>query len=155
MLVIAWTIVGLIALFIICSCIKSCVRMATVKRFKNVPIQTPTVITYKDKIIQSLFDGAVEKFFKYKGMTFWYYKDSKYYFETRRFNIVNVKNEIARYYDKLRQKHPGITDFFVSIIENNNCLNWEYDPIDLNSYDPPKSAKNICIDELNKLIENK
>lgn len=155
MLVIAWTIVGLIALFIICSCIKSCIRTATVERFKNVPIQTPTVITYKDKIIQSLFDGAVEKFFKYKGMTFWYYKDSKYYFETRHYNVVDVKNKIVRYYDELRQKHPGITDFFVSMIENNNCLKWEYEPIDLNSYEPPKSAKDICVDELNKLIENK
>lgn len=155
MLVIAWTIVGLIALFIICSCIKSCVRMATVERFKNVPIQTPTVITYKDKIIQSLFDDAVEKFFKYKGMTFWYYKDSKYYFETRHYNVVDVKNKIVRYYDELRKEHPGITDFFVSMIENNNRLKWEYDPIDLNSYVPPKSAKDICIDELNKLIENK
>lgn len=45
--------------------------------------------------------------------------------------------------------------FFVSMIENNNCLKWEYEPIDLNSYDPPKSAKDIYIDELNKLIENK
>ena len=41
------------------------------------------------------------------------------------------------------------------MIENNNRLNWEYDPIDLNSYDPPKPAKDICIDELNELIENK
>ena len=41
------------------------------------------------------------------------------------------------------------------MIENNNCLKWEYDPIDLNSYVPSKSAKDICIDELNKLIENK
>ena len=155
MLVIAWTIVGLIALFIICSCIKSWVRTATVERFKNVPIQTPTVITYKDKIIQSLFDGAVEKFFKYKGMTFWYYKDSKYYFETRHYNVFDVKNKIARYYDELRKEHPGITDFFVSMIENKNSLKWEYDPIDINTYAPPKSAKDICIDELNKLIENK
>lgn len=155
MLVIAWTIVGLIALFIICSCIKSCVRTAVLEHFKNGTSQTPALMTYKDKIIQSLFGGDVEKFFKYKGMTFWYYKDSKYCFETRRFNVVDVKNKTARYYDKLRQKHPGITDFFVSMIENNNCLKWEYDPIDLNSYDPPKSAKDICIDELNKLIENK
>ena len=155
MLVIAWTIVGLIALFIICSCIKSCVRMATVERFKNVPVQTPTLTTYKDKIIQSLFDDDVEKFFKYKGTTFWYYKDSKNYFETRRFNVVDVKNKIARYYDELSQEHPGITDFFVSMTENNNRLKWEYDPIDLNSYALPKSAKDICIDELNKLIENK
>ena len=155
MLVIAWTIAGLIALFIICSCIKSCVRTATVEHFKNVPIQTPTLTTYKVKIIQSLFDDDVEKFFKYKGTTFWYYKDLKYYFETRRYNIVDVKNKIVQYYDKLRQEHPGITDFFVSMIEKNNKLNWEYDPIDLNSYVPPKSAKDICIDELNKLIENK
>ena len=155
MLVIAWTIVGLIALFIICSCIKSCVRMATVERFKNVPVQTPTLTTYKDKIIQSLFDDGVEKFFKYKGTTFWYYKDSKNYFETRRFNVVDVKNKIARYYDELSQEHPGITDFFVSMTENNNRLKWEFDPIDLNSYVPPKSPKDICIDELNKLIENK
>ena len=41
------------------------------------------------------------------------------------------------------------------MIENNNRLNWEYDLIDLNSYEPPKSAKDICIDELNELIENK
>ena len=122
MLIIAWTIAGLIALFIICSCIKSCVRTATVERFKNVPIQTPTLTTYKVKIIQSLFDDDVEKFFKYKGTTFWYYKDSKYYFETRRYNIVDVKNKIVQYYDKLRQEHPGITDFFVSMIENNNRL---------------------------------
>lgn len=155
MLIIAWTTAGLIALFIICSCIKSCVRTATVEHFKNVPIQTPTLTTYKVKIIQSLFDDDVEKFFKYKGTTFWYYKDSKYYFETRRYNIVDVKNKIVQYYDKLRQEHPGITDFFVSMIEKNNKLNWEYDPIDLNSYVPPKSAKDICIDELNKLIENK
>ena len=155
MLVIAWTIVGLIALFIICSCIKSCVRTAALERFKNGPSQTSTLTTYDDKIIQSLFDGDVEKFFKYKGTTFWYYKDSKYYFETRRYNVADVKNKIAQYYDKLRQKHPGITDFFVSMTEKNNQLNWEYDPIDLNSYVPPKSAKDICIDELNKLIENK
>ena len=38
--------------------------------------------------------------------------------------------------------------------EKNNQLNWEYDPIDLNSYVPSKSPKDICIDELNKLIEN-
>ena len=160
MSVFIWTIVGLTTPFIICCIIiycymKSYNRTATLEHFKNDPSQTPVLMTYKDKIIQSLFDGDVEKFFKYKSVTFWYYKDSKYYFETRRFNVDNVKNKIARYYDKLRQKHPGITDFFVSIIENNNRLNWEYDPIDLNSYDPPKSAKNICIDELNKLIENK
>ena len=134
---------------------KELCQNGTVEHFKNVPIQTPTLTTYKVKIIQSLFDDDVEKFFKYKGTTFWYYKDSKYYFETRRYNIVDVKNKIVQYYDKLRQEHPGITDFFVSMIEKNNKLNWEYDPIDLNSYVPPKSAKDICIDELNKLIENK
>ena len=111
MLVIAWTIVGLIALFIICSCIKSCVRTAAVEHFKNVPIRTPTLITYKDKIIQSLFDGDVEKFFKYKGTTFWYYKDSKNYFELYRFSIANVKNKIAQTHNKLRRVHPGITNF--------------------------------------------
>ena len=146
MSVFVWTIVGLITPFIICCIIiycyiKSYNRTAALEHFKNSPSQTPALMTYK--------------FFKYKGMTFWYYKDSKYYFETRRFNVVDVKNKTTRYYDKLRQKYPGITDFFVSMIENNNCLKWEYDPIDLNSYDPPKSAKDICIDELNKLIENK
>ena len=155
-----WIIVGLVTPLIICCIIiycytKSYDRTAVLERFKNGPSQTSTLTTYDDKIIQSLFDGDVEKFFKYKGVTFWYYKDSKYYFETRRFNVVDVKNKTTRYYDKLRQKHPGITDFFVSMIENNNRLNWEYDPIDLNSYEPLKSAKDICIDELNKLIKNK
>lgn len=154
MIVIAWTIVGLTALFIICSCIKSCVRMVTMERFKNVPIQTPTLITDKNKIIQSLFDDDVEKFFKYKGVTFWYYKDSKDYFETQSFSVADVKNKIAQKYDELKQEHPGITDFFVSMTKQNNYLTWEFDPIDLNSYVPPKSTKDICIDELNKLIEN-
>lgn len=155
-----WIIAGLATPLIICCIIiycytKSYDRTAALECFKNGPSQTSTLTTYDDKIIQSLFGGDAEKFFKYKGMTFWYYKDSKYYFETRRYNVVDVKNKIARYYDKLRQEHPGITDFFVSMIEKNNKLNWEYDPIDLNSYVPPKSAKDICIDELNKLIENK
>jgi hypothetical protein len=154
MIVIAWTIVGLTALFIICSCIKSCVRMATMERFKNVPIQTPTLIPDKNKIIQSLFDDDVEKFFKYKGITFWYYKDSKDYFEKQSFSVADVKNKIAQKYDELKQEHPEITDFFVSMTKNNNYLTWEFDPIDLNSYVPPKSTKDICIDELNKLIEN-
>jgi hypothetical protein len=154
MIVIAWTIVGLTALFIICSCIKSCVRIATMERFKNVPIQTPTLITDKNKIIQSLFDDDVEKFFKYKGITFWYYKDSKDYFEKQSFSVADVKNKIAQKYDELKQEHPGITDFFVSMTKQNNYLTWEFDPIDLNSYVPPKSTKDICIDELNKLIEN-
>lgn len=153
-----WTIVGLTTPFIICCIISYCYiksydRTAALECFKNGPSQTSMLTTYDDKIIQSLFGGDAEKFFKYKGMTFWYYKDSKYYFETRRYNVVDVKNKIARYYDKLRQEHPGITDFFVSMIEKNNKLNWEYDPIDLNSYVPPKSAKDICIDELNKLIK--
>jgi hypothetical protein len=154
MIVIAWTIVGLTALFIICSCIKSCIRIATMERFKNVPIQTPTLITDKNKIIQSLFDDDVEKFFKYKGITFWYYKDSKDYFEKQSFSVADVKNKIAQKYDELKQEHPEITDFFVSMTKNNNYLTWEFDPIDLNSYVPPKSTKDICIDELNKLIEN-
>lgn len=154
MIVIAWTIVGLTALFIICSCIKSCVRMATMERFKNVPIQTPTLIADKNKIIQSLFDDDVVKFFKYKGITFWYYKDSKDYFEKQSFSVADVKNKIAQKYDELKQEHPGITEFFVSMTKNNNYLTWEFDPIDLNSYVPPKSTKDICIDELNKLIEN-
>ena len=160
MSIFVWTIVGLTTPFIICCIIiycyiKSYNRTAALEHFKNDPSQTPTLMTYKDKIIQSLFDGDVEKFFKYKGVTFWYYKDSKYYFETRHYNVVEVKNKIVRHYDGLRKECPGITDFFVSMIENNNRLKWEYDPIDLNSYDPPKSAKDICIDELNKLIENK
>ena len=160
MSVFVWTIVGLTTPFIISGIIiycymKSYNRTAALENFKNDPSQTPVLMTYKDKIIQSLFDGDVEKFFKYKGMTFWYYKDSKYYFETRHYNVVEVKNKIVRHYDELRKKCPGITDFFVSMIENNNRLKWEYDPIDLNSYVPPKSAKDICIDELNKLIENK
>ena len=154
MIVIAWTIVGLTALFIICSCIKSCVRMATMERFKNVPIQTPTLVADKTKIIQSLFDDDVEKFFKYKGVTFWYYKDSKDYFEKQNYSIADVKNKIAQRYDELKQEHPGITDFFVSMTKQNNYLTWEFDPIDLNTYVPPKSTKDICIDELNKLIEN-
>lgn len=116
MSVFVWTIVGLITPFIISGIIiycymKSYNRTAALENFKNDPSQTPALMTYKDKIIQSLFDGDVEKFFKYKGMTFWYYKDSKYYFEKRRFNVVDVKNKITRCYDKLRQKHPGITDF--------------------------------------------
>lgn len=115
MSVFVWTIVGLITPFIICCIIycyiKSYNRMAVLEHFKNGHSQTPALMTYKDKIIQSLFGGDVEKFFKYKGMTFWYYKDSKYYFETRRFNVVDVKNKTTRYYDKLRQKHPRITDF--------------------------------------------
>lgn len=128
--------------------------MATMERFKNVPIQTPTLIADKNKIIQSLFDDDVEKFFKYKGITFWYYKDSKDYFEKQSFSVADVKNKIAQKYDELKQEHPGITDFFVSMTKNNNYLTWEFDPIDLNSYVPPKSTKDICIDELNKLIEN-
>ena len=82
-------------------------------------------------------------------------KYKKYYFETRHYNVVDVKNKTVRYYGELRKEHPGITDFFVSMIENKNSLKWEYDPIDLNSYVPLKSPKDICIDELNKLIENK
>lgn len=128
--------------------------MATMERFKNIPIQTPTLITDKNKIIQSLFDDDAEKFFKYKGVTFWYYKDSKDYFETQSFSVADVKNKIAQKYDELKQEHPGITDFFVSMTKQNNYLTWEFDPIDLNSYVPPKSTKDICIDELNKLIEN-
>lgn len=154
MIVIAWTIVGLTALFIICSCIKSCVRMATMERFKNVPIQTPTLVADKNKIIQTLFDDDVEKFFKYKGITFWYYKDSKDYFEKQSFSVADVKNKISQKYDELKEEHPEITDFFVSMTKKNNYLTWEFDPIDLNSYVPPKSTKDICIDELNKLIEN-
>lgn len=154
MIVIAWTIVGLTALFIICSCIKSYVRMATMERFKNVPIQTPTLVADKNKIIQSLFDDDVEKFFKYKGVTFWYYKESKDYFEKQNYSIADVKNKIAQRHDELKQEHPGITDFFVSMTKNNSLLTWEFDPIDLNTYIPPKSTKDICIDELNKLIEN-
>lgn len=154
MILIAWTIVGLTALFIICSCIKSCVRMATMERFKNVPIQTPTLVADKTKIIQSLFDDDVEKFFKYKGVTFWYYKESKDYFEKQSFSVADVKNKIAQKHDELKKEHPGITDFFVSMTKNNSYLTWEFDPIDLNTYVPPKSTKDICIDELNKLIEN-
>ena len=155
-----WTIVGLTTPFIICCiiiycCIKSYNRTTALEHFKNDPSQSSTLTTYDDKIIQSLFDGDVEKFFKYKGTTFWYYKDSKNYFELRRFSIANVKNKIAQTHNKLRQAHPGITNFFVSMTEKNNHLIWEFDPIDLNSYVPPKSAKDICIDELNKLIENK
>lgn len=155
MLVIAWTSVCLAALFIVCACIKSCVRMATMKRFKNVPVQSPALITDKDKIIYSLFDDDVEEFFKYKGITFWYCKESKDYFEKQHYSVVEVKNKIARKYSKLKQEHPGITDFFVSMLKNKDgYLIWDFDPIDLNSYDPPKSAKDICIDEFNKLIEN-
>ncbi len=128
--------------------------MATMERFKNVPIQTPTLVADKTKIIQSLFDDDVEKFFKYKGITFWYYKDSKDYFEKQSFSVADVKNKISQKYDELKEEHPEITDFFVSMTKNNNSLTWEFDPIDLNSYVPPKSTKDICIDELNKLIEN-
>ena len=128
--------------------------MATMERFKNVPIQTPTLIADKNKIIQSLFDDDVEKFFKYKGITFWYYKESKNYFEKQGYNIADVKNKISQKHDELKEEHPGITEFFVTLTKQNSYLTWEFDPIDLNSYVPPKSTKDICIDELNKLIEN-
>ena len=93
--------------------------MATMERFKNAPIQTPTLIADKNKIIQSLFDDDAEKFFKYKGITFWYYKDSKDYFEKQSFSVADVKNKIAQKYDELKQEHPGITDFFVSMTKQN------------------------------------
>ena len=112
------------------------------------------MVADKTKIIQSLFDDDVEKFFKYKGVTFWYYKESKDYFEKQSFSVADVKNKIAQKHDELKKEHPGITDFFVSMTKNNSYLTWEFDPIDLNTYVPPKSTKDICIDELNKLIEN-
>ena len=76
------------------------------------------------------------------------------YFEKQSFSVADVKNKIAQKHDELKKEHPGITDFFVSMTKNNSYLTWEFDPIDLNTYVPPKSTKDICIDELNKLIEN-
>lgn len=153
-MVIIWIIASLIALFIICNCVKNSVQIVAKTRFKNVPNQTQTPVTDKNKCIQALFDDDVEKFFKYKGITFWYYKDSKDYFEKQSFSVVDVKNKIAQCHNDLKQKYPGITDFFVSMTKQNNYLTWKFDPIDFNSYIPPKSTKDICIDEFNKLIEN-
>ena len=154
MLIIAWTIVGLTALFIICNCIKSCINIITRKKFLGEQLQRNSLIKNKAEIIQSLFDNDIEKFFTYKGITFWIYKESKEYFDIYYgFSEINVKNKIAKKFDTLKKKNPNIIDYFVIITKEKNTLSWEFDPIDLNEYKPPKSNKDICIDELNKLID--
>lgn len=154
MFALAWTLAGLLALYIVCSCIKSCVKTAARNKIIDTPIQPERTLQTKEEIINTLFDGGIEKFFKYNGMTFWIYKESKDYFP--RYNVADVKNKIAKSYSDLKSKRPKVTDYFtVMTINEKRELCWEFKPIDFDAYIPPKSSKDICIDEINKLISKK
>ena len=154
MVLVAWMVFAIVVIYLICSCIKFCVKQVT----KDKPVQIKTLVkapaTNKEKIIKELFGNNIELFTKFNGISFWVYSDIYGYFYSATIQTT-VKNKIAKKVATLKKQNPNITDYFVPMTMVQGSVEWDYEPIDFSNYTPPKSKKDECIDELNELIGDK
>lgn len=154
MVLVAWMVFAIVVIYLICSCVKFCVKQVT----KDKPIQVKTVArtpaTNKEKIIKELFGDNVELFTKFNGISFWVYSEIHGYFYSKEVET-SVKNKIAKKVSTLKKQNPKITDYFVPMTSSQDTIEWDYEPINFDNYIPPKSKKDECIDELNNLLGDK
>ena len=156
MILVAWLLFALVALYIICSCIRACVKMITKEKPKKLIAARPKQDT-AGEMIESMFGKNIDILLKYNGLTFWTYSDNNLYFTRDHYNKREVINKIANKCDDLMKKYSDTTDYFLTMNESDDghTLSWEFNPIDFSRYSIPKSPKDICIDELDKLIDDK
>ena len=154
MVLVAWMVFAIVVIYLICSCVKFCVKQVT----KDKPVQVKTVArtpaTNKEKIIKELFGDNVELFTKFNGISFWVYSEIHGYFYSKEVET-SAKNKIAKKVSILKKQNPKITDYFVPMTSSQDTIEWYYEPINFANYIPPKSKKDECIDELNNLLGDK
>lgn len=83
MVLVAWMVFAIVVIYLICGCIKFCIKQVT----KDEPVQVKTVArtpaTNKEEIIKELFGDNVEIFTKFNGISFWVYAEVYGYFYSK------------------------------------------------------------------------